>query len=91
MTKMLTPEEWAAIEPPFYWIKICDHRWTQTQRDEVLAWIREHCGGTWLWHEVHEPTQRSQKGGYDLFVFGNSGDRVLFEMWISDNPVRDTV
>ena len=75
MPKMLTKDEWRAIKPPFSFIKITNKAWLAVHREMIVSWIEEHCGAGFTYWDGHE-----------TYVFGSEGDKLMFKMWIKDDP-----
>jgi hypothetical protein len=77
-TKMATTAEFAMFTSPVYWIKVSATA-PQTEEqtyDLCKRWIESRCGASICYFDDIEKT----------FYFGSEGDRMIFRMWLADNP-----
>lgn len=72
--RLLTPEEWAKVEPPFVSCKIDFSEWGELEYEIAVKWIIARATG-WVYF--------SQK----RFVFEKSDDYMLFKMWADNRPM----
>ncbi len=78
----LTRQEWDAIAPPFCWLHLnAPATWTSTHLAMVGKWLSANLGGWWFSDlEPSGPDRRI------TLVFERPADRVLFKLWVSDDP-----
>ena len=75
--RLLTDAEWAAVLPPFCYIKIEFKTWTTLEYEIALKYALRNCTG-WVYY-------RDKK-----FIFENDEDFVLFRMWAADKPMHES-
>jgi hypothetical protein len=69
VTKALNLEQFLAVEPPIYWVKIDITSWTTIHDKIVAEWLKNNCNGWWF---------RDDR----IFCFGNKADRIHFALWV---------
>lgn len=75
---LLTDDEWRQIKPPFHYMRVKNSSWQKVHHQMIVKWLEEHCGAGFVYWD-----------GVDTYVFGAAGDKILFMMWIKDDPFED--
>lgn len=75
MGRRLTEAEWQDAKAPLYFIKVENKEWTAIHRDMIVKWLEANIGG-WFYYDH-----------YTTYAFEKDADRVLFKLWIADDPV----
>ena len=74
-TKLLSKEEWLAVKPPLFYVKVKNNDWSAVHRELINKWIEAHCGDGWVFYD-----------DYQTYVFQSDGDRTMFTIWIKSDP-----
>lgn len=74
--RLLTPEEWAKVLPPFYYIKVNFDQWGTLEYDIAVKFIVKN-GTGWLYYNDKK------------FVFEKEDDYILFRMWAENKPMQE--
>lgn len=76
---MLTTEQFIQTRGTLYWIKPKPERDREAKIALYIKWIEARCGAGFCYFDPIEQT----------FYFGSEGDRLMFRMWLADDPTPE--
>lgn len=76
MIKLMTRDEFLAkAAAPMSFMKVENSSWGAVHRDMIVKWLEAHTGAGWVYWD-----------GASTYIFQNSGDHLLFKMWVKSDP-----